>query len=211
MIEALAAEPLTVAPVRFQIIGDAVDAARAMGYSDANLDALLRFLRDQGRHDDLNSFLDRPLIPKPQLGRQSRFSDGSFPVFYSALDTGTAQAEIIHLRSSLGQEAIGTAYYYLIRCSFNGMVKDLRNHVAQFPFLVLDQSTGAYEQCNVIGKEARDSGLDGLRTISARTPDGECLPVFRRPALSDPVRGNLFSFSVDAAGGPVRVTEHAAQ
>lgn len=206
MLEDIPRQLLSAAPVRFQSLADAVDAARATGVSEQNLESLVRFLHDRGRSEGPDSYLDRPFAPKRQFSPQSRFSDGSYPVFYSALDEETARAEIIHLRSALGQ--VGTAYYRFISCRFEGHIKDLCDRLGEFPYLVQDRSTGAYDRCNEIGREARAAGLDGLRTISAQRSAGECLPVFQRAALSSPNVGVLFSFALDPTTGSTQVMQH---
>ena len=77
---------------------------------------------------DLDELLNGPFRPKRRLRRRTRFSDGSFPVFYSSLHTSTAEAKIMHWfpRYSESPENPRTAYYQQFSCTFDGIEKDLR-------------------------------------------------------------------------------------
>ena len=75
-----------------------------------------------------------------------------------------------------------TAYYQGFRCTFDGIEKDVRPKVREWPDLVHDSD---YSFCNQLGAEAMASGIDGLVVPSARH-DGANMPVFVRAALSDP-------------------------
>ena len=165
---------------------------------------MVGFLRDAGLSDDPIRFLEGPFVPKPQFGPQSRFSDGTFPVYYSALDFETTRAEMRHhsaLRVLLGSpEKNRLVFYREVRCLFDGRAKDLRPQLGRLPCLIAEQAVGGYDECNIIAGEARASGLDGLLTPSARHQEGTCLPVFERDSLSDPALGNWMVFRVGGSG-----------
>ena len=57
-------------------------------------DELQELLADAGYGVQFDELLDGPFQPKLQWRSPSRFSDGSFPVLYTSLDTATAEAEI---------------------------------------------------------------------------------------------------------------------
>ena len=137
---------------------------------------------------------DAPFKPKRAYRRPTRFSDGSFPVFYSSLSADTAEAELGHwLPRYLGRpEAPRTAYYQRFSCSFAGTEKDLRDKLADWPGLVSDD----YTFCNRLALDARQQDLDGLVTPSARH-SGANQPVFRRRALSDPQPEGLVAYTYD--------------
>ena len=65
---------------------------------------------------------------------------------------------------------------------FDGVEKDLRPKVREWPDLVHDRD---YSFCNQLGAEARALGIDGLVVPSARH-EGANMPIFARRALSDP-------------------------
>lgn len=211
MIEDVATERLDSRTVRLASQAGDEETLRAQGLSDRFLAEMLDFIRAGGRADDPNEFLDRPFAPKPQyLREQTRFSDGALPVFYSALEAETARAEMrFHtaLRILLGDRTKNrVAFFRQIECDFGGLVRNLLPEVVRLPFLIEGKETGAYDRCNEIAAEARGAGLDGLITPSARRPNGTCLPVFNRQALSRPVLGEWIAFRVDADTGEIHET-----
>lgn len=133
--------------------------------------------------------------------RRSRYSDGSFPVFYSSLEWKTAEAEIRHWAPSRSgsPDDRRTFYYQRLECTFMGQEKDLRSKVAEWPDLVHPSD---YTFCNRLGAEARQSGIDGLVVPSARH-DGANVPVFRREAIRDPELGHLVAVAYDPDSGEV--------
>lgn len=146
---------------------------------------------------------DAPFGPRRRLRRRTRYSDGTFPVFYSSLDQETAVAEIGHwLAVVMGRpNTARTAYYRRLACTFSGREKDLRGKVADWPDLVHGTD---YAFCNRLGAEARELELDGLVVPSARC-SGANLPVFRREALRDAELGDAIVVSYDPASGDVSV------
>ena len=58
---------------------------------------LQEILTAVGFRTDLEELCEGPFRPKRRLRPKTRFSDGSFPVFYSSLNSATAEAEIRHL------------------------------------------------------------------------------------------------------------------
>ena len=116
----------------------------------------------------------------------------------------TAEAEVFaYVRYALnnaGDER--TAYYRRFSCNFQGNVKNLRSHLVAMPYLIQDETIG-YPHCNRIGAEAGSGRLDGLLTPSARKPDGTCLPIFNREALSNPKNQGFVAFKFDPASGKI--------
>ena len=69
--------------------------------ADLNLDAeareeLSNFLAGRIPQDPIRELIDGPFRPRAKLRNRTRFSDGSFPVFYSALAAETAEAEMAY-------------------------------------------------------------------------------------------------------------------
>lgn len=126
---------------------------------------------------------DAPFRRKPVLRRVTRFSDGSYPVFYAALEPETAEAEVTHWFRTFAGTPRGsrTAYYERLSCTFDGTVKDLRPKEAEWQGLTDED----YAFCNRLGAEAMRASLDGLVTPSARRRGGTNLPVFQRQAIAD--------------------------
>lgn len=167
-----------------------VSAQDGQFLAELNLDAeareeLLDLLSGRVPLNPIDELLDGPFRPRAKLRRRTRFSDGSFPVFYSALAAETANAEMAYwFRKAYAGEPPGkrTAYYQGFRCTFEGLEKDLRPKAPDWPDLVHDSD---YSFCNRLGAEARERGVDGLVVPSARH-EGANMPVFARRALSGP-------------------------
>jgi hypothetical protein len=156
-----------------------------MGLSGADIAETVGLLRERGLMENEAEVLDGPFAHKPQLQPvQTRFSDGTIRVFYSALEVATAERESAYwyMKPLLQGEQPVRLFYRYFRCSFNGDVKDLRPLVGEHPYLIAD--TG-YAACNAIGAEAFAAGLGGLLSRSARRPEGTTSSVFRRQCLSD--------------------------
>ena len=155
----------------------------------------------------LVEFCDAPFRPKPRFPRvPTRFSDGSFPVFYSSLEPETAETEVRHwLPRRFGQLSTPrTMYYQRFSCEFSGSEKDLRGRETEWPELVGND----YTFCNRIGAEAQELRLDGLVTPSARH-SGANQPVLQRSALSEPRYEGIVAMTYDPDTGSVASDEVA--
>jgi hypothetical protein len=133
----------------------------------------------------LAGFLDQPFTRLPLDG--SRFTDGSFSVYYSALERDTAHIEAHDYFRKLvldGATTFRVAYYRCISCHFAGRVIDLRS--SGFEWLT---TISGENECRSAAREARANSIDGFLTPSAamvrRSREGSCLPVFNRAPLSD--------------------------
>ena len=158
---------------------------------------LIDLLRETDTRDSLEKLLDDPFRPKRRLqSKSTRFSDGSFAVFYSSLDQETAEAEVRHHCAKFsGKPDNGrVAWYQRFKCNFEGYIKDLRTKQGQWPGLTHKNDYGF---CNRIGAEAQKASLDGLLVPSARRSGGTNLPVLVRSALSDPRDLRLVRVSCD--------------
>ena len=154
---------------------------------------------------------DAPFRPKRRLKRKTRYSDGSYLVFYSALDPKTAEAEVAHwFRKSFGGRPQGqrSAYYQCFTCLFEGEEKDLRGKQSEWPDLVHDSD---YTFCNRIGAEAVRLELDGLVVPSARQENGSNLPVFKRSAIRDPEAQSLVKITLDPQTGKTATASGAVE
>ena len=69
-------------------------------------------------------YCDETFRPKQGLQARRRFSDGSFPVFYSSLDPETADEEIRYWFPRYGPRKARTGFYSRLACSFSGLEKD---------------------------------------------------------------------------------------
>lgn len=202
MLEKLTVESLQERAFRYANQYDEVNFLQSMGLDTQAVVEVLELLRAKQEIDSLEMLLDKPFKPKPRLEKQNiatRYSDGSIPVFYSALERETAKEEIKHhTKKYLTQHATKprTVYFLRFACDFNGTGKDLRVKHDEWQWLTHDSD---YSKCHDIAHEAVQEGLDGLLAPSARRNNGTCLPVFKRAAISNPESEEIVSFTFDPA------------
>ena len=114
----------------------------------------------------------------------SRFSDGSYGVFYAAHDLDTAIEETRYHREQFmratqqNRMELDMRVYTL---TLKGQLHDIRGLKKKLDpvYDALDYSAGQQ-----LGKRLRDRGSWGIVYDSVRRKDGECAGVFRPPALS---------------------------
>ena len=212
MLESISTESLRTDVFRFANQKWYAGHFRAQGFDDENVNEMFDLLASRGISDKPEDLCDGPFRPT-QLQQDkipTRFSDGSFPVFYSSLEPETAEAEIkfLFLKNVSEPNKPRTAYYSRFSCHFDGTIKDLRPMHADWPKLTHDSDYGF---CNGLGAEAVATDLDGLLTPSVRKPNGTNLPVFTRRAVSNPVVHALVAMTLDPASGEVYISEKDAE
>jgi RES domain-containing protein len=115
----------------------------------------------------------------------SRFSDGSFGVFYCARDRDTAVAETRY-HSAKFLAATGEApirlQMRLYTVKAKGQVVDLRRAAGGMAEVFAPDDYGPGQS---LGRRLRQEGTAGLAYPSVRRPGGECLAAFRPRLLSD--------------------------
>lgn len=136
---------------------------------------VIRYVFDQHRH------------------QESRFSDGSFPVWYGALELETTFYEsIYHWKRFLAfssKELISETNepIYCARSAFKASCKstliDLRDQTITNPSLI---SNDSYQDTQSIGLKLSKEGFPGLITKSARHTSGTNLAIFKHNVLSSP-------------------------
>ena len=115
----------------------------------------------------------------------SRFSDGTYGVFYAANDLDTAIAETRHHREVFFRATAETPMQldmrvYLI--DLDGNLHDLRGQQASEPH-VYHHENYAYGQH--LAQTLKTAGSNGIAYDSLRRTGGECVAVFRPPLLSN--------------------------
>ena len=162
------------------------------------------------RDDVTKELMEGPFQRKSSIGNRfgaaSRFSDGEWPVFYTAIGRATAAKESSY---HYGRKAAGNSvarravHYSIVRCRFSGEIVDLRPKKDDWPNLVSDD----YIFCNGLGEEAHNGGLGGFFSPSARHAGGVTVPVFIATTLSDPVIEATASLTFDAGNTVVEFEE----
>lgn len=126
----------------------------------------------------------------------SRFSDGTFGVYYCAQDEATAIAETRYHAERFMRESSQPAMMLPQRVylsDLEGSLIDLRG-VASHDALLAPHDWSAGQ---ALGRTARDQGADGIVYPSVRQPNGECAAVLRPPVLSATKQGRHLGYQWD--------------
>ena len=204
LLEAIPARKNQRRTYRYANLPSGGDFLAKLGFDAQSHQELRDMLAAAGYKSDLNELCDGPFRRKRHFVQPTRFSDGTFPVFYSSLEKDTAEAEICFHFSKFanGRKEPLSFYYQQFSCRFAGLEKDIRPKLADWPELTHDTDYGF---CNRLGREACDARIDGLIAPSARRRHGANLPIFRRTAISDPESGELVSLTFDPGTGEINV------
>lgn len=138
---------------------------------------------------------------------RTRFSDGSFGVFYGALELETTIHEtafhwldFLHSAAGFAERAV-TSERRVYRVDLSAMLLDCRAKLDAFPGLV---DPVDYTFTNAVGAYVHANGWDGLITRSARC-DGVTTPVFRRERLLASRIHCYLTYKVDPERATLRV------
>lgn len=122
---------------------------------------------------------------------RTRFSSGTFGVWYGASSLETSVRETVHhfrsdtLASSVAAESkrpiIQERRVHLIRC--NALLVDLRALTRKEPRLLHPDD---YSACQLLGAELKNAGMPGVLTYSVRHAKSEIVAVFTPAVLADP-------------------------
>ncbi|MEX0693840.1 MAG: RES family NAD+ phosphorylase [Rhodospirillales bacterium] len=115
----------------------------------------------------------------------SRFTDGTYGVFYAANDLDTAIAETKHQRERFMRATAQTRMELDMRVyavDLDGEVHDLRGQKAAQPLVYHRDHYGAGQQ---LAKTLRKDGSNGIAYDSVRREGGECVAIFRPRLLSN--------------------------
>jgi len=116
----------------------------------------------------------------------SRFSDGSWGVYYGAESLDTAVAEVSYHRARFFAATREPAIEIDLRCYLADVVQPLHDlRASRWAALHQPDSYVASQQ---MARELRAQGAWGLAYRSVRRPGGLCAAVFRPQALALPVR-----------------------
>jgi len=127
----------------------------------------------------------------------SRFSDGSYGIYYAARAVETAIAERTYhharfLRASSEQPMEVDMRCYL--ADIDSDLVDLRGEEARRPELFLPDS---YAYSQIFGREQRAAGANGIVWNSVRHADGQCVGLFKPRSVSPCRQGPHYAFVWD--------------
>lgn len=115
----------------------------------------------------------------------SRFTDGTYGVFYAANDLETAIAETVYHRERF-MHATAQAHMeldmrvYLV--DLDGYLHDLRGQASAYPLIYHNEN---YAAGQYLARTLRKDGSNGIAYGSVRRDSGECVAVFRPRLLSN--------------------------
>lgn len=115
----------------------------------------------------------------------SRFSDGSFGVFYAALSLDTAIAETRHHRAKFLAATDEPAQEIDMRVYAVDLAADLHDIRALADSHARLYDPDSYIHSQRLAAELRDAGSEGIRYSSVRHQGGECAAAFRPRLLSN--------------------------
>lgn len=115
----------------------------------------------------------------------SRFTDGTYGVFYAAKTIGTAVAETLHHRERfmvVTREPAQELDMRVYAVDLEGDLHDIRGRTDGLSELY---EPDAYAAPQAFARALRDGDADGIVYASVRNPGGECAAVFRPRLLSN--------------------------
>lgn len=122
------------------------------------------------------------------IGKRSRFSDGTFGVYYAASSQAAAIAETCFHQERFLAATQEADLELTMRTYINQVVKPL--HDLRNGFESLHQpDPQAYGPSQVFARQLRDAQSWGVLYNSVRLPGHECVAAFRPPAVSIPKQG----------------------
>lgn len=128
----------------------------------------------------------------------SRFSDGTYGVYYAARSLDTAIAETRHKREQ-----------FLARTKEDPIEVDMRTYLADLDGEMHDirgrrdlprvYDPDSYAASQLLGRELRTMNSNGIAYDSVRHPGGQCAAAFRATLLSNCIQGPHFCYVWDGS------------
>ncbi|MDZ7751850.1 MAG: RES family NAD+ phosphorylase [Gammaproteobacteria bacterium] len=129
----------------------------------------------------------------------SRFTDGSYGVYYAARSIHTAIAETRFHRArflAMTNEPPIEIDMRAYACDIDSELHDIRGGQDTWP-AVYDPDPARYGAAQALSRELRAHGSNGIVYDSVREPGRQCVAVFRRPVLSPVIQGPHFCYVWD--------------
>ena len=125
------------------------------------------------------------------IGWPSRFSDGSYGVYYAGRQLETAIFETVHHRERIAQDAKLSPADFSMRVWIGSVEKPLHDVRARICAPLHDPAPDPADHplAQAFGRQLREAGSWGIWYRSVRHPGGECIAALRPPAVSLPTQG----------------------
>ena len=114
----------------------------------------------------------------------SRFTDGSYGVYYASMSRETAIYETVYHRERFMRATQEQACELTMRV-YEGKIKQRLHNVKSLEYQALHHPY-EYSKSQAFGKKIRDMQSWGLAYHSVRHQGGVCIAAFRPPAVSNP-------------------------
>lgn len=127
----------------------------------------------------------------------SRFSEGSYGIYYAGRSRETAIKETVYRREqflSASDESPMELDMRLYCADLNGEFHDIRGEIDAHPEWYDPDN---YSHSQKLGNELHSAKSWGVLYKSVRHPDGECVGVFRPPVLSNCRQGSHYGYIWD--------------
>ncbi len=131
----------------------------------------------------------------------SRFSDGSYGVFYAARDRATAIAETCHHHGNFLAATHQPAMHLpmrLYRVEVDAMLHDLRDEGG--PLDADAHAPDSYAASQALGRALREAGSWGVAYRSVRHPGGQCVGLFKPKAARQCIHAAYLLYAWDGSG-----------
>ena len=126
------------------------------------------------------------------VGVASRFTDGSYGVYYGANDLATAIAETVYHRELFLADTKEPDTELTMREYVGNVTLPLHDvRDADFKYLHVPDD---YTETQAFARQLRGEGSNGLLYNSVRKPRGECVAAFRPKTISIPTQGGHFRY-----------------
>jgi hypothetical protein len=125
----------------------------------------------------------------------SRFSDGSFGIYYCAGSSDTAVRETAHHRATFLRLTQERPCRIEMRQYVGTLVSKLLDGRRRLPARALDADD--YSVSQPIGGQLREAGAYGLIYPSVRNRGGLCAALFRPPAITNVVQSQMYQYLFD--------------
>jgi hypothetical protein len=153
------------------------------------------------RPEDIGAAPEELVLASFVYSGPSRFTDGSFGVYYAAFERETAIAESrFHTKRflSLSHVPATNVFKRVLRAKASGSYDDIRKVAADDPIYAPDPDAYAAAQSYALGVYARNRE-DGIVYRSVRRDDGTCVVAFRPRLVTGSTTAEMLLYAYDGA------------
>ncbi len=127
-------------------------------------------------------------------GYPSRFTDGSFGIYYAARDLETAIRETIFHRERFLEATQEATCELDMRVYIGKVTKPMIDIRCASYFNLTQPDMSSYTEAQSFGREQKNKNAWGIIYPSARHTKGECLAILRPPATTIPTQSSHLSY-----------------